>query len=221
MRRRARRPPGCRRLRFGLLHTAASRVGGADARFRDGRRGRGDPREGWRAEALFLLGADETDLSAFADTFTVYIGTHGDAGVRRGRRDPARRLLCREAGDVGEPRGPRAARRPRGIPARRCARGLDDLARALRSARAGRCRSTRSTALRAAIAAAHPHLAEEGLADGRGGRRYAGAAPSVSGAIVYPITDFYLTNPIARASETMQRCSAELLHGQDFAEAAE
>ncbi|MDB5683755.1 MAG: hypothetical protein JWM75_1453, partial [Sphingomonas bacterium] len=26
---------------------------------------------------------------------------------------------------------------------------------------------------------------------------------------------------IARASETMQRCSAELLHGQDFAEAAE
>ena len=33
--------------------------------------------------------------------------------------------------------------------------------------------------------------------------------------------DFYLTNPIARASVTMQRCSAELLHGQDFAEAAE
>jgi NADH-quinone oxidoreductase subunit G len=37
----------------------------------------------------------------------------------------------------------------------------------------------------------------------------------------YPIKDFYLTNPIARASETMQRCSAELLHGVDFAEAAE
>jgi NADH-quinone oxidoreductase subunit G len=37
----------------------------------------------------------------------------------------------------------------------------------------------------------------------------------------YPIKDFYLTNPIARASATMQRCSAELLHGEDFAEAAE
>ena len=37
----------------------------------------------------------------------------------------------------------------------------------------------------------------------------------------YPIKDFYLTNPIARASETMQRCSAELLHGETFAEAAE
>jgi NADH-quinone oxidoreductase subunit G len=42
-----------------------------------------------------------------------------------------------------------------------------------------------------------------------------------SGAIAYPIKDFYLTNPIARASVTMQRCSAELLHGEDMAEAAE
>ena len=30
-----------------------------------------------------------------------------------------------------------------------------------------------------------------------------------------------MTNPIARASATMQRCSAELLHGEEFAEAAE
>jgi NADH-quinone oxidoreductase subunit G len=37
----------------------------------------------------------------------------------------------------------------------------------------------------------------------------------------YPIKDFYLTNAICRASPTMQRCSAELVHGQDFAEAAE
>jgi len=42
-----------------------------------------------------------------------------------------------------------------------------------------------------------------------------------SGEVKYPIGDFYLTNAIARASETMQRCSAELIHGQDFAEAAE
>jgi NADH-quinone oxidoreductase subunit G len=44
---------------------------------------------------------------------------------------------------------------------------------------------------------------------------------SASGEITYPIKDFYLTNAIARASETMQRCSAELLHGETFAEAAE
>ena len=40
-------------------------------------------------------------------------------------------------------------------------------------------------------------------------------------AIPSPIKDFYLTNAICRASPTMQRCSDELLHGADYAEAAE
>ena len=47
------------------------------------------------------------------------------------------------------------------------------------------------------------------------------AGRRVKRAIRYPIQDFYLTNPIARASVVMQRCSAELLHGEDLAEAAE
>ena len=42
-----------------------------------------------------------------------------------------------------------------------------------------------------------------------------------SGPIAYPVTDFYMTNAICRASPTMQRCSAEITHGHDFAEAAE
>ena len=74
-------------------------------------------------------------------------------------------------------------------------------------------------ALRAAMAAEVPALGAEGLAD------YGWSAPKLSavasGPVGYPVKDFYLTNPIARASETMQRCSAELIHGQSFAEAAE
>ena len=73
--------------------------------------------------------------------------------------------------------------------------------------------------LRAAMAAEVPALGVEGLA------AYSWAPPKLtakaSGPVGYPIKDFYLTNPIARASETMQRCSAELLHGESFAEAAE
>ena len=62
-------------------------------------------------------------------------------------------------------------------------------------------------------------LGVEGLADyGALPKGKAGAKGSIE---AYPVKDFYLTNPIARASETMQRCSAELLHGEDFAEAAE
>jgi NADH-quinone oxidoreductase subunit G len=73
--------------------------------------------------------------------------------------------------------------------------------------------------LRAAMIAEVPALGQEGLAD-------YGALPDGGGSVsaeitAYPIQDFYLTNPIARASATMQRCSAELLHGEELAEAAE
>ncbi len=65
---------------FGLLHTAAGRVGALELGF---------VTEGGLAavaaaapKLLFLLGVDETDLSPFDGAFKVYIGTHGDAGAR-------------------------------------------------------------------------------------------------------------------------------------------
>jgi NADH-quinone oxidoreductase subunit G len=65
-----------------------------------------------------------------------------------------------------------------------------------------------------------PELAQLGLVT------FAWSLPSLgtsaSGTLEgYPIKDFYLTNAICRASPTMQRCSAELVHGETFAEAAE
>ncbi|RZL77032.1 MAG: NADH-quinone oxidoreductase subunit G, partial [Sphingomonas sp.] len=74
--------------------------------------------------------------------------------------------------------------------------------------------------LRANMANDTPALATLGLAT------FDWAPPALnaaaSGALTgYPIKDFYLTNAICRASPTMQRCSAELVHGEDFAEAAE
>jgi NADH-quinone oxidoreductase subunit G len=75
-------------------------------------------------------------------------------------------------------------------------------------------------ALRAEMASAVPALGVEGLAN------YGWSEPklpsTVSGRIAdYPIKDFYLTNAICRASETMQRCSSELVHGEQYLEAAE
>jgi len=74
-------------------------------------------------------------------------------------------------------------------------------------------------ALRAAMISEVPALGREGLTDYGALPKPTGA--EASGQIGYPIADHYLTNPICRASPTMQRCSAELLHGADFAEAAE
>jgi len=73
---------------FNVLHTAASRVGGLDLGFvpaDDGRdtaailagAGAGD------VKAVYLLGADEIDTSALGDAFVIYQGHHGDAGAHR------------------------------------------------------------------------------------------------------------------------------------------
>ena len=69
--------------------------------------------------------------------------------------------------------------------------------------------------------AAVPALGEEGLAD-YGALPKADSSAKAEGSIqAYPIKDFYLTNPIARASAVMQQCSAELLHADEIKEAAE
>jgi len=75
--------------------------------------------------------------------------------------------------------------------------------------------------LQAAMIAEVPALGAEGVVDYGRDLPKGDVKADLGGEIRYPIKDFYLTNPIARASETMQRCSSELLHGVEFAEAAE
>ncbi|MEQ9448725.1 MAG: molybdopterin-dependent oxidoreductase, partial [Rhodospirillaceae bacterium] len=71
---------------FNVLHTAAARVGGLDIGFVPTSGGKDV--EGILAGAesgtiglVYLLGADEVDMSRLAKTFVVYQGHHGDAGA--------------------------------------------------------------------------------------------------------------------------------------------
>ena len=74
--------------------------------------------------------------------------------------------------------------------------------------------------LRAAMIAQVPALGVEGIAS-YGAIPAAPDGARASGVIGYPVKDRYLTNAISRASPTLQRCSAELIHGEIQAEAAE
>ena len=67
---------------FNVLHVAASRVGGLDLGLVPGEGGR-DVKAmlGGDLDALYLLGADEIDTANLSDTFVVYQGHHGDAGA--------------------------------------------------------------------------------------------------------------------------------------------
>jgi NADH-quinone oxidoreductase subunit G len=204
---------------FNMLQNAASRVGALDLGFvTDGgiealRAGAGS------LNALFLLGADEADLSAFAGTFTVYIGSHGDAGARAADVILPGAAFSEKHGIYvnleGRVQYSERASHPPGD-----ARSDWSILRALSDVLGKPLPFDDLDQLRKAIAAERPHLVEPGLAT-FGPLPAAPKVPRLSGGIVYPIEDFYLTNPIARASPTMQRCSAEILHGETFQEAAE
>ena len=202
---------------FGLLHTAAGRVGALELGF---------VTEGGLAavaaaapKLLFLLGVDQTDLSPFAGAFKVYIGTHGDAGARAADVVLPGAAYVEKSGTWVNMEG-RVQRAERAVFPVGDAREDWTILRALSAVLGKTLPFDTLGDLRAKIAGDHPTLADEGIVLS-GALDVAPRGGDVSGAIVYPIEDFYLTNPIARSSPTMQRCSAELLHGETFAEAAE
>jgi NADH-quinone oxidoreductase subunit G len=74
---------------FNVLHTAASRVAGLDIGFVPEKPAATDVEsfvaaaEKGDLDVLFLLGADDIDMSRLGNTFVVYQGSHGDAGAHR------------------------------------------------------------------------------------------------------------------------------------------
>ncbi len=205
---------------FNLLHIAASRVGALDLGFVTEGGVDAIRAQAGALRALFLLGADETDLSAFADTFTVYVGTHGDAGVKVADVILPAAAYTEKQGTYVNLEG-RVQLSEKAVDAPGEAREDWTILRALSDILGRTLPFDTLSQLRAAIAAEKRHLTVTGLTQFAPLAAPEGPAPSVSGEIVYPIDDFYLTNPIARSSPTLQRCSAEILHGQSFAEAAE
>jgi NADH-quinone oxidoreductase subunit G len=205
---------------FNLLHTAAGRVGALDLGFvTEGGIDEIRARAG-ELKALFLLAADEMDLSAFADTFTVYLGTHGDNGARYADVILPAAAYTEKHGTYVNLEG-RVQLGEKVVDAPGEAREDWTILRALSEVLGRTLPFDDLTQLRAAIAAETPHLTVTELTGFGPVPAPTATAVSVSGTVVYPIQDFYLTNPIARSSPTMQRCSAEILHGETFLEAAE
>ena len=204
---------------FNLLHTAASRVGALELGFvadggLDSIRARAAD-----LRALFLLGVDEADLSAFADTFTIYIGSHGDRGAKAADVILPAAAYSEKHGIYVNLEG-RVQFSEKAVDPPGDAREDWAILRALSEALGRTLPFDSLHQLRDRLAEEHPHLVLPGIAEAPP-LGPAPAAPKLSGEIVYPIDDFYLTNPIARASPTLRRCSAELLHGETYMEAAE
>jgi NADH-quinone oxidoreductase subunit G len=201
---------------FNALHMAASRMGGLMLGY--AQKGGIADLVAAKPKVLISLGADEVDYTKFAGSMIVYIGHHGDKGAHAADVILPAAAFSEKPGTYVNTEG-RVQWADKAVFAPGDAREDWTILRAMADALGVAVGFDSFDALRAAMAKAVPALGREGLADfGALPKGKAGAKGKIE---AYPILDFYLTNPIARASETMQRCSAELLHGADFAEAAE
>jgi NADH-quinone oxidoreductase subunit G len=187
--------------RFLVLHTAAGRVGAMDV---------GAVTEGGMdaaldgAEVIYNMGADEIDIKAGA--FVIYQGSHGDRGAHRADIILPAAAYTEEGGLFVNTEGrPQLALRASFPPGE--AKENWAILRAL-SAELGATLPYDSIAqLRQALVAAHPHLANIDDVAENDWQPLPIAKPGKAD-FVLAVSDFYLTNPIARASSLMAELSA-------------
>lgn len=196
---------------FAVLHTTAARVGGLDLGFVPSKDAMSAEDMLTGADVLFLLGADELDFSKKSAGFTVYIGSHGDNGAHHADVILPAATYTEKSGTYVNTEGRvqvsnRAAFAP--------GEAKDDWAiiRALSDVLGHRLGFDSLTALRASLYEAHPHFAdidEVSLADSGDILKLAKKSGRMNkAAFASSVKDFYLTNPIARASAVMAECSA-------------
>jgi NADH-quinone oxidoreductase subunit G len=196
---------------FNVLHTAASRVGALDLGFLPGQGGK-NAREMLKGgvDTLLLLGVDEVELPKTGTV--IYIGTHGDKGAHRADIVlPGAAYTEKDATWVnteGRVQYGERATFPKGD-----AKEDWTILRALSGVMGKTLPYDSLAQLRAKMIADHPTFGHVNYAPGAADATSfdvskLGAAGTLSSEpLKSVIGDFYLTNPIARASKTMAECS--------------
>jgi NADH-quinone oxidoreductase subunit G len=182
-----------------ILHTAAGRVGAMDA---------GCTTDGGMdavkdAEVIYNLGADEVDIAA--GPFVIYQGSHGDRGAHRADIILPGAAYTEENGLFVNTEGrPQLAMRASFAPGE--AKENWAILRALSAEMGATLPFDSMAALRTALIAEVPHLA---MIDQVPENNWQPSAVKPMGKADFrnAVKDFYLTNPIARASELMGELS--------------
>ncbi len=206
---------------FNVLHTAAGRVGALDLGFLPQKGGKDtrailDGASTGELDFVFLLGADEIDTGRLGKAFVVYQGTHGDAGAHRADVILPGAAYTEQHGTYVNTEGRvQLARRAAFPPGD--AREDWTILRALSDVLGKKLPYDDLNALRERMLADAPAWnALDQAPECPGADVPVWTSIGVTGAIdatsfVYPIRDFYLTNPVARASLVMAECSSQFV----------
>ncbi|WP_445376475.1 NADH-quinone oxidoreductase subunit NuoG [Niveispirillum fermenti] len=210
---------------FNVLHLAAGRVGALDAGFLPGSGGRDlsgilAGTQSGEIEAVYLLGADEIDASKFGNAFVIYQGHHGDRGAHRADVIlPGAAYTEKNATYVnteGRVQQARLATFPLGE-----AREDWKIIRALSGELGQALPYDTLTQVRQRMVQVNPVFATLDRVVPAAWAAF-GAEGNVADAhFTSPIENFYMTDPISRASQTMAECTEAFLKPAIAAAAAE
>ncbi len=211
---------------FNVLQLAASRVGGFDLGFLPGANGLGTrgiiaAAQAGKMDLVWLLGADEIDTKRLGSSFVVYQGHHGDAGAHRADVILPGAAYTEKSGVYVNTEGrPQIALRAAFPPGE----AKEDWAiiRAFSEQFGKPLPFDTLMQLRAKMLEAAPVLAHIGQRQSGMESHSARKAMFRRKPFVPVIDNFYMTDPISRASVTMAKCTEEILpHLQPVPEAAE
>lgn len=192
-----------------ILHTNASTVGGLDLGFVPSKGGKDTKAMMKDMDVTFLLGADE--LAAHdMNGFVVYIGTHGDVGAHRADVILPSAAYTEKSGTYVNTEG-RVQMGNRAAFAPGDAKEDWAIIRALSALTGDALPFDSLSQLRAELYEQYPHFAElDAIATGDIADVKALAKKSgklLKSDLKSTVEDFYMTNPICRASKVMAECS--------------
>ena len=198
---------------FNFLHRAASRVGALDLGFVPGEGGRDlegilDGAGKGEIEVVYLLGADEIDMSRLGSAFVVYQGHHGDAGAHRADVIlPGAAYTEKNATYVNTEGRAQMARLSVFPPGE--AREDWKIVRALAETLGKTLPYDSLGQVRRRLAEAAPVFRAIDSVTPAEPAAFAAAGAVGDAPFIMPIENYYMTDPISRVSPTMAKCTED------------
>ena len=196
---------------FNVLHTAASRVGGLDLGFVPGEGGLAtndilDAAAKGDVEVVYLLGADEVDMSKLEKAFVIYQGAMGDAGAQAADVILPGAAYTEKNGTYVNTEG-RAQQGWRAIFPVGDAREDWAIVRALSGALDQTLPYNNIDAVRSRMVELSPTFASLNVPTKAEWTDFGKAGDMKPEGFASPVRNFYMTDPISRASVTMAKCT--------------
>ena len=207
---------------FNMLHNAAARVGALDIGFLPQPSGR-DMTGIINAVAkkeisfVYLLGVDEIDMSYFGEAFVVYQGHHGDIGAHRADVVLPGAAYTEKNGTYVNTEGRVQHALQAVFPPGQAKEDWQVVAK-FAEVLGKKLPYQNHAQLRSALETEFPTFAQRDVI--QPAAFVAPASPYSATKIAatpfdYPVMNFYMTDPISRASKTMAQCVEQILHPSD------